>query len=173
MKIKHLLLTTLMAAQAVAIQAQTTAAHFDMSLTADGKITEAASGQQFTVASQLPAFSVDAIQGQALRFLFGSAYANGYLFTIDGTEKLPRGEWCLVTAVLDKASNTATLYLNGASIGTARMSRSDIVHGSDRREPVLISFSPDASTPKGLQHIPYPVKAGNQEFTITLDVIIR
>ena len=39
--------------------------------------------------------------------------------------------------------------------------------------PVLISFSPDASTPKGLQHIPYPVKVGNQEFTITLDVIIR
>ena len=190
-----------MAAQAIASEAQTAAAHFDMSLTADGKITEAASGQQFTVASQLPAFTVDAVQGQALRFdgysnyvkaaipvgslstealsvsvtlaaetypmmkvdvaedtptyaticgnledkkgfalqlssqgdlrfQFGSAYANGYLFTIDGTQKLPRGEWCLVTATLDKANNAATLYLNGSAIGTARMSRSDIVHGS-------------------------------------------
>lgn len=50
-----------------------------------------------------------------------------------------------------------------------------ILHRSeaDRREPILITFTPDASTPKGLQHIPYPVKAGSEEITITLDVIIK
>ena len=65
-----------------------------------------------------------------LRFRFGSAYANGYLFTINGSEKLPRGKWSALTAVLNKAGNAATLYLNGTSIGTARMSRSDMVHSS-------------------------------------------
>ena len=65
-----------------------------------------------------------------LRFQFGSAYANGYLLTIDGTEKLPRGRWCLVTVVLDKVGNAAKLYLDGREIGTGRMSRSEIVHST-------------------------------------------
>ena len=65
-----------------------------------------------------------------LRFRFGSAYANGYLFTVSGTEKLPRGKWCVLTAVLDKENNAATLYLNGTSIGTSRMSRSGMVHST-------------------------------------------
>ena len=63
-----------------------------------------------------------------LRFRFGSAYANGFLYTVNGSEKLPRGRWCMLTAVLDKTNNAATLYLNGTSIGTSRMSRSEIVH---------------------------------------------
>ena len=65
-----------------------------------------------------------------LRFQFGSAYSGGFLFTIDGNKKLPRGEWCSVSAVLDKAGNTAKLYLNGEEIGSSRMSRSDIVHSN-------------------------------------------
>ncbi len=65
-----------------------------------------------------------------LRFRFGSAYANGYLFTVNGGQKLPRGKWSMVTVVLDKASNVATMYLNGASIGTGRMSRADVVHST-------------------------------------------
>lgn len=65
-----------------------------------------------------------------LRFRFASAYANGYIFTIDGSEKLSRGKWHVVTAVLDKASNAATLYLDGTSVGTCRMSRSDVRHSS-------------------------------------------
>ena len=65
-----------------------------------------------------------------IRFRFGSAYANGYLFTINGTEKLARGRWSVLTAVLSKSSNSATLYLNGTAIGTSRMSRSDMVHSS-------------------------------------------
>ena len=65
-----------------------------------------------------------------LRFQFGSAYSGGFLFTIEGNKKLPRGEWCAVTAVLDKAGNSAKLYLNGEEIGSSRMSRSDIVHST-------------------------------------------
>lgn len=65
-----------------------------------------------------------------LRFQFGSTYANGYLFTIEGTKKLPRGKWSNVTAVLDKAGNSAKLYLNGEEIGSSRMSRSDILHSN-------------------------------------------
>ena len=65
-----------------------------------------------------------------LRFRFASAYANGYLFTVSGTEKLPRGRWCELAAVLDKQANSATLYLNGKAIGTSRMSRSDMVHAT-------------------------------------------
>ena len=65
-----------------------------------------------------------------LRFRFGSAYANGYLFTVNGGQKLPRGKWSMVTVVLDKASNVATMYLNGLSIGTGRMSRAEVVHST-------------------------------------------
>ena len=65
-----------------------------------------------------------------LRFRFGSSYAGGYLFTINGDTKLPRGKWNVVTVVLDKASNAATMYLNGVAIGTSRMSRSDMVHST-------------------------------------------
>lgn len=65
-----------------------------------------------------------------LQFKFASAYANGYIYAINGTEKLPRGRWNMVTVVLDKANNVATLYLNGTSIGTKRMSRSSVVLSS-------------------------------------------
>lgn len=65
-----------------------------------------------------------------LRFNFGSAYAGGFLFAVNGTEKLPRGKWSVVTAVLNKAGNAATLYLNGNVTGTARMNRAAIVHGA-------------------------------------------
>ena len=65
-----------------------------------------------------------------LRFRFGSA--TGFLMTVTGSKKLPRGRWCQLTAVLDKAGNAATLYLNGESIGTGRMSRAAIAHsGTD------------------------------------------
>jgi beta-fructofuranosidase len=65
-----------------------------------------------------------------LRFQFGSAYADGYLFTIDGSEKLKCGQWNVLTVVLDKAGNKGTLYLNGNVIGTCRMSRSDVQHSA-------------------------------------------
>ncbi len=65
-----------------------------------------------------------------LRFQFASAYADGYLFTIDGSEKLKCGQWNVLTVVLDKAGNKGTLYLNSNAIGTCRMSRSDVQHSA-------------------------------------------
>lgn len=48
---------------------------------------------------------------------------------------------------------------------------------NDRTETLPISFTPDAKTPKGLQHIPYSVvttENGKQrQLTITLDVMIK
>ncbi|MBR0037352.1 MAG: GH32 C-terminal domain-containing protein [Bacteroidales bacterium] len=73
-------------------------------------------------------FSLELSSQGDLRFRFASAYANGFLYTISGTEKLPRGTWNVLTVVLNKADNVATLYLNGKSIGTSRMSRSEVVH---------------------------------------------
>ena len=75
-----------------------------------------------------------------LRFTFVSEYAKGYTFTINGSEKLTLGHWNQVTAVLDKNNNAATLYLNGNSIGTCRMSRSDMLAST---EPFYIGKSPN------------------------------
>ena len=61
-----------------------------------------------------------------LRFRYGSA--TGFLMTVNGGQKLPRGQWCDLTAVLDKAGNEAAIWLNGMKIGSGRMSRADIVH---------------------------------------------
>ena len=48
---------------------------------------------------------------------------------------------------------------------------------NNRQERIPITFSVDANTPKGLQHIPYPIKTtvqGNeQSYTITFDVLIK
>ncbi len=174
-------------------------AHFDMSLTANGQITESSTQTHYHVASQLPAFTVDAPDGQALRFdgysnyvkaglpassfndetltvsvvlaaesypmmrvedaeltptfatvcgnldetakkgfalklssqgdicfSFGSAL--GSIFDITATKKLPLGQWNVVTAVLAKASNACTIYLNGEVVATGRMGRSAIAH---------------------------------------------
>ncbi len=65
-----------------------------------------------------------------LRFRFGSAYAGGFLFTVNGDKKLPRGKWSVVTVVLDKTGNAATIYLNGSAIGSGKMSRAEVVHST-------------------------------------------
>ena len=200
MKLTKLLLIALLSARMTGVVAQTTAAHFDMSLN-DGKITEQVSKSEYVVASQLPACAVAGVDGEALRFdgysnyvraklptaglsaealtvsvvlaaesypmmqvdvaettptfaticgnldegskkgfafelssqgdlrfRFGSA--TGFLMTVAGGKKLPRGRWCQLTAVLDKVGNAATLYLNGEGIGTGRMSRADIAHST-------------------------------------------
>ena len=198
--LKNLLMIGLLA-HSVGSAAQTAAAHFDMSLTPDGSITESVTSAVYRVNAQLPPCTAAGVDGQALRFdgysnyvkagvpvnsfskesltvsvvlaaetypmmkvdvaedtptygtvcgnldgkqgfalqlssqghlrfQFGSTYANGYLFTIDGTKTLPRGQWCQVAAVLDKAANAAKLYLNGEEIGNIRMSRADIAHSA-------------------------------------------
>ena len=48
---------------------------------------------------------------------------------------------------------------------------------NDRTETLTITYTPDAKTPKGLQHIPYTVATSEQgkqrQLTITLDVMIK
>lgn len=67
MKLKTLFTTTLMASLAIVSEAQDYAVHFDMSVN-NGQIKEQKSGQSYTVASQLPACTVDGLDGKALRF---------------------------------------------------------------------------------------------------------
>ena len=66
MKLRTLLLIALTAAS-LSATAQTTAAHFDMSLN-NGQITESVSNTSYTVASQLPACAIASPSGDALRF---------------------------------------------------------------------------------------------------------
>ena len=54
-------------------------------------------------------------------------YGGGYLVTVDGSEKLPRGQWCNVTMTFDKAGNAVTLYLNGAAIGSKKSNKCDLL----------------------------------------------
>lgn len=63
-----------------------------------------------------------------IRFRFGSAI--GYLLSVSGNQKLPRGQWSVLTAVIDKSNNAAKLYLNGNEIGSGKMSRSEMVHST-------------------------------------------
>ena len=61
-----------------------------------------------------------------------------------------------------------------------RKERSVVVLHRDeqnRKERIPVSFAVDASTPKGLQHIPCKIKTKSkgkaQEFTVVLDVVVR
>ena len=63
-----------------------------------------------------------------LRFRYGSA--SGFLLSVQGSQKLVRGQWNQLTAVFDKAANAATLYLNGESIGTGRAQRTDMAQST-------------------------------------------
>ena len=80
-----------------------------------------------------------------IRFRFGAS--NGYLMKADGNTKLPRGQWCRLTAVLDKTNAEAAFYLNGSKIGTSRMrnvdfapSTTDFYIGKDATEKKEGSF---------------------------------
>lgn len=44
---------------------------------------------------------------------------------------------------------------------------------ADRQERLPIRFTVTADTPKGLQHIAWPLKIGNETVTVTLDVLCR
>ena len=49
-----------------------------------------------------------------------------------------------------------------------------VLHRNDnRQERFPIRFTVDAKTPKGLQHMTYPVKVGKETVIITLDVLIK
>lgn len=189
-------------AMTMAAEAQTPAAHFDMSLNS-GQIKEQQSGQSYTVVSQLPACTVDGLDGKALRFdgysnyvkaglpvsslstekltvnvvlaaetypmmkvdvaeetptystICGNLdeaakkgfalelssqgdlrlrvyvnYSGGYAVEIEGSKKLPRGQWNQVAMTFDKTGNAISLYLNGEQIGSRRSNRCDLIHNS-------------------------------------------
>jgi beta-fructofuranosidase len=202
MKLRTLLLVTL-TATSLSTTAQTTAAHFDMSLS-NGQITESVSNTSYTIASQLPACTIASPSGDALRFdgysnyvkagltastisietmtisvtlaaesypmmkvdvaeetptyatICGNLdetskqgfslelssqgdlrarlyvdYSGGYMVTVDGSKKLPRGQWNMLTLTFDKSGNAINLYLNGEQIGNKRSNRCNLLLGTN------------------------------------------
>ncbi len=57
--------------------------------------------------------------------------SSGRIVNIDGSQKLTRGQWNLLTLVYDKTGGTMKLYLNGTEIGTKNNNSFDLVLGSD------------------------------------------
>ncbi len=58
-------------------------------------------------------------------------YGGGYLISIDGDRKLPRGKWNQLSLVYDKTGNVATLYLNGTAIGSKKVNKCDLLSNTD------------------------------------------
>ena len=65
-----------------------------------------------------------------VRFRFASA--NGFIYTIPSTQRLPRSKWSRITAVIDKPSNLATLYIDAQTVGSTKMSRLGIKPGANQ-----------------------------------------
>ena len=61
-----------------------------------------------------------------LRFRAGVSYGAGAIVTIQGNQKLPRGQWNRLTAVFNKSGNSVKLYLNGTEIGTKNAASSEL-----------------------------------------------
>lgn len=59
-----------------------------------------------------------------LRFRAGVSYGGGAIVIVQGSQKLPRGQWNLLTAVFNKAGNSVKLYLNGVEIGSKNAANS-------------------------------------------------
>lgn len=201
MKLKTLLTAVFFASFGIVAEAQPVA-HFDMSLNS-GKITELISNQSYAVSSQLPACTIDGLNGDALRFdgysnyvkagvpvstlstetmtvsvvLAAEAYpmmkvdvaednptyaticgnlddtgkkgfafelssqgdlrlrlyvdySGGYAVTVDGSKKLPRGQWNMLTMTFDKAGNAIDLYLNSERIGSKKSNQCALIHST-------------------------------------------
>ena len=61
-----------------------------------------------------------------LQFRAGVSYGAGAIVTVQGSQKLPRGQWNLLTAVFNKSGNSVKLYLNGVEIGTKNAANSEL-----------------------------------------------
>lgn len=59
-----------------------------------------------------------------LRFRAGVSYGGGAIVIVQGSQKLPRGQWNLLTAVFNKSGNSVKLYLNGVEIGSKNAANS-------------------------------------------------
>jgi len=66
-----------------------------------------------------------------LRAVVAVKYGAGYLITIDGNQKLQRGQWNQLSLVFDKAGNSVTLYLNGISIATKKVNNCELLQNTD------------------------------------------
>ncbi len=66
-----------------------------------------------------------------LRAIVGVSYGSGYLITIDGSQKLSRGQWNQLSLVYDKTGNVAKLYLNGTEIGSKKVNKCDLLSATD------------------------------------------
>lgn len=58
-------------------------------------------------------------------------YSGGYMVTVDGSKKLPRGQWHMLTLTFDKSGNAINLYLNGEQIGTKRSNKCNLILGTN------------------------------------------
>ncbi len=74
-------------------------------------------------------FALELSSQGTLRFRFASA--TGGILSITSSSKLPLGQWCEVTMLLNKSTNAATLYVNGQVVGSGRMGRAALNHGSN------------------------------------------
>ncbi len=62
-----------------------------------------------------------------LRLKVAVNYSGGYIVSIDGSQKLPRGQWNRIDMVFDKGSNKCELFLNGESIASKVVNRCDLL----------------------------------------------
>lgn len=78
-----------------------------------------------------------------------------------------------------RVSDTLRLSTNRFDLGVMRVGERKertvvVLHRDDnRQERIPITFNVDVKTPKGLQHIAYPVKVGGQTVNVTLDVLVK
>ncbi len=57
-------------------------------------------------------------------------YSGGYAVIVDGSKKLQRGQWNMLTMTFDKADNAINLYLNGEQIGSKKSNRCALIHST-------------------------------------------
>lgn len=82
-----------------------------------------------------------------LRLKVAVNYSGGYIVSIDGNKKLPRGQWNRIDMVFDKGSNKCELFLNGESIASKGVNKCDLMaDGGD------FYIGKDATDVKGLNY---------------------
>jgi hypothetical protein len=70
--------------------------------------------------------------------------------------------------------STSRFDLGIMHVGESRERSIVVLHrNGNRQERIPIRFSVDTKTPKGLQHITYPIALGEKKVMITLDVLIK
>ena len=76
-------------------------------------------------------FSLELSSQGDLRARLYVDYSGGYMVTVDGSKKLPRGQWNMLTLTFDKSGNAINLYLNDEQIGTKRSNRCNLILGTN------------------------------------------